>query len=137
MPIVTPDVTNSAYRETDIYDSYGQKYSGIADIFFGYSTKQTRISATEATLATEMGAGIMEEIVAGQVQDGYIPLMEKVRDYIKAFNTSPLPVVIDNSLRFQVHPETAYFLKTICDKLSVSVSRPKVSRVPGFKGSRD
>ena len=95
MPISTPDITNSAYRETDIYDGYSQKYSGVADIFFGYSTKQTRVSATEATLMTEMGAGIMEEIVAGQVQDGFIPLMEKVRDYIQAFNTQSLPVLID------------------------------------------
>jgi len=95
MPIVTQDVTNSAYREHDIYDNTIQKISGVADIFFGHSTKSTRISATEATFMTEMGAGMMEEIVAGQVQDGFIPLMEKVRDYIQAFNTDPLPVVVD------------------------------------------
>lgn len=95
MPIVTTDVTNSAYREHDIYDNTIQKVSGVADIFFGHSTKQTRISATEATFMTEMGAGMMEEIVAGQVQDGFIPLMEKVRDYIQAYNTQPLPVNID------------------------------------------
>lgn len=95
MPIVTPDVTNSAYREHDIYDNTIQKVSGVADIFFGHSTKSTRISATEATFMTEMGAGMMEEIVAGQVQDGFIPLMEKVRDYIQAFNTQTLSLNID------------------------------------------
>ncbi len=95
MPIVTPDVTNSAYREHDIYDNTIQKVSGVADIFFGHSTKSTRVSATEATFMTEMGAGMMEEIVANQVQDGFFPMMEKVRDYIKAYNTEPLPLIID------------------------------------------
>ncbi len=98
MPIVTSDVTNSAYREHDIYDNTIQKISGVADIFFGHSTKQTRISATEATFMTEMGAGMMEEIVAGQVQDGFIPLMQKVRDYIQAFNTQPLTVMVGGEL---------------------------------------
>jgi len=96
-PIPTPDVTASAYREHDIYDNMIQKVSGVADIFFGHSTKQTRISATEATFLTEMGAGMMEEIVAGQVQDGFVPLMQKINSYIVAFATDPLSVTVDGN----------------------------------------
>jgi len=94
-PIITPDVTASAYREHEIYDGMIQKMSGVADIFFGHSTKSTRMSATEATFLTEMGAGMMEEIVAGQVQDGFIPLMQKIQSYVVAFATDPLHVTID------------------------------------------
>ncbi len=94
-PLVTPDVTQSAYREHAVFDETIQKVSGVSDIFFGGGANNDRASATEAQLQTEMGAGMMEEIVAGQVQDGFIPLMEKVRDYIQAFNTSDLPIMID------------------------------------------
>ena len=95
MPVPVKDMTSAAYREHGIYDNAIQKTSGVSDIFFGHSSGETSISATEATFMTEMGAGMMEEIVAGQVQDGYIPLMEKVRDYIQAFNTEPLTVSVD------------------------------------------
>jgi len=99
MPLDTPDVTMSAYREQEIYDNYIQKVSGVADIFFGQSTKQTRISATEATFMTEMGAGMMEEIVAGQVQDGFIPMMEKVRDYVQTYMEGELAVTLGGEVQ--------------------------------------
>jgi hypothetical protein len=67
-----------------------------------------------------MGAGIMEEILAGQVQDGFIPMMEKVRDYILAFMDQPIQVMV-NSQPTEITPQSiegAYDLTpTIGDRM--------------------
>ena len=102
MPIDTKDVTQSSYMEQESFDNMIQKFSGVSDIFFG-QTDSGRRSAREATLNTEMGAGMMEEIVAGQVQDGFIPLMEKVRDYIQEYS-GPLPLMVKGEMTV-VQPE--------------------------------
>jgi len=94
MPLVTQDVTQSSYREHEVFDSTIQKVSGVVDLLYGKGGND-RASATEANLQMEQASGMMEEIVAGQVQDGFVPLMEKIRDYIQAFNTSPLTLMVD------------------------------------------
>lgn len=100
--IITPDVTNSSYNEQQIMDTFIQKFSGVSDIFFGQSASQTKLTATEVTLQTEMGAGIMEEILAGQVQDGFVPMMEKVRDYIQAFMAQPVPANVGGQMQMVI-----------------------------------
>jgi len=102
-PLETADVTASSYMEQDRYDQIIQKVSGVADIFFGH-TQPSEQSATEATFLTEMGAGMMEEVVANQVLDGFVPLMHKVRDYVQEFVTEPIPVNIDGQF-IMVGPE--------------------------------
>jgi len=94
--IETQDVTQSSYQEQNNIISYISKSTGAEDIFFGrgagYGQKEK--TAFEVGQSIELGAGMMQEIVALMVNDGFVPMMEKWRDLILRFQTEDMTVVV-------------------------------------------
>jgi hypothetical protein len=92
-PFNTPDVTAGSYQEqAQLYDLC-EKTDGMAEVFFGDSSSHVRKSATAVSLETELGAGIIQRIVADMVQDFFIPLMEIHRDNILTFMEEPITLM--------------------------------------------
>ena len=118
-PIETPDVTQSSYAEQQNIGEYIQKSTGAADIFFG-TTNKFNETATEVQTKTELGAGMLQEIIAGMVRDGFIPMMSKWRDLILDFQTEPVSVLTGGQV-VTINPEdfsTSYALiPSIGDKM--------------------
>jgi len=95
--IETPDVTQSSYQEQNNIISYIAKSTGAEDIFFGRGSGygQKEKTAFEVGQSIELGAGMMQEIVALMVNDGFVPMMEKWRDLILTFQTEALTVMVN------------------------------------------